>query len=791
MKRFVLVGVVGACLLAAAALLCVRAVRRREPDPSATIDAVLAALAALPARPGNAAVEYPLAGTVFPPELPAPTFLWNCPEGIADRWVVRVELAGRAEPLAFLAETAHWRPPAEAWQGIRAASVAADAAVTVVGFRRGAPAAVTAAAATRFRTSADAVGAPILYRSVPLPFIYAVKNPDTIRWRLVDVGADGDPPIVLENLPVCGNCHSFDASGNVLGMDVDYANDKGSYAVLDLTSQTVLSRQAIITWSDYRPQDGRPTFGLLSRISPDGRYAVSTVKDRSVFVPRPGLDYSQLFFPIKGILAFYDRRAQTFASLPGADDARYVQSNPDWSPDGKWVYFCRAAAADIPEDARSSSVLLTHHLAREFVEGKRPFRFDIWRVGFNGGAGGRAEPLPGASDNGRSNYFPRASPDGKWIVFCQADNFMLLQPDSRLYIMPAEGGTPRPMRCNTGRMNSWHSWSPNGRWLVFATKLRGPYTQLCLAHVDEAGNDAPPVLLAQAVLPGRACNIPEFRNAPPASRLVLTERFLDHHNYRRQGQVLLLTGELERSVALFEKALALNDDDYDARLRLGAALAELGRHAAADAQFRVLLAKLQRQARPDKRLLFDAHCHAAALCRATGRTDQAVQHYRQALACRPDDAEVHVLLGLTHAAGGDMAAAEAVFRQAVERRPDHALARMWLGKVLADRGKPDEARVHFRAALKTPPVRREDCLLIAERLLPYRDLSGELRAFLGEYLRRNARCARGHVLLAKAYLAADDVGPAVGHLRQAHAIDPSISWIPAKIAELQQRRGKP
>ena len=34
---------------------------------------------------------------------------------------------------------------------------------------------------------------------------------------------------VLENLPVCGNCHSFSGNGSVLGLDVDYGNDKGGY----------------------------------------------------------------------------------------------------------------------------------------------------------------------------------------------------------------------------------------------------------------------------------------------------------------------------------------------------------------------------------------------------------------------------------------------------------------------------------------------------------------------------------------------------------------------------------
>jgi hypothetical protein len=64
------------------------------------------------------------------------------------------------------------------------------------------------------------------------------------------------------------------------------------------------------------------------------------------------------------------------------------------------------------------------------------FKFDIYKVSFNEGRGGEAIPVKGASNNGVSNYFPAASPDGKWMVFCQAENYMLLMPGSKLYIVP-------------------------------------------------------------------------------------------------------------------------------------------------------------------------------------------------------------------------------------------------------------------------------------------------------------------------------------------------------------------
>lgn len=69
-------------------------------------------------------------------------------------------------------------------------------------------------------------------------------------------------------------------------------------------------------------------------------------------------------------------------------------------------------------------------------------------------------PLQGASHNGFSNYSPRYSPDGKWLVFTQSPTGLVLQPDSRLFIVPASGGTARPLKSNQPVMNSWHSWSP-------------------------------------------------------------------------------------------------------------------------------------------------------------------------------------------------------------------------------------------------------------------------------------------------------------------------------------------
>ncbi|MBC8216920.1 MAG: PD40 domain-containing protein, partial [Planctomycetes bacterium] len=249
--------------------------------------------------------------------------------------------------------------------------------------------------------------------------------------------------------------------------------------------------------------------------------------DMSVFVPMPSLAFSQLFFPVKGILCVFDRETSQFRNLSGADDPQFVQSNPSWSPDGKYIVFARAKAPDLRNTKHQGFIWLTPAESIEFIDKGEPFLFDLYRIPFNGGKGGTPEPVEGASDNGMSNYFARYSPDGRWIVFCRAKSYMLLQPDSELYIIPAEGGNARRLRCNTSRMNSWHSFSPNGKWLVFASKAYSDYTQLCLTHIDENGCSAPAVLLAHMTEPGLAANIPEFVNAHPKSIAKIHERFLD------------------------------------------------------------------------------------------------------------------------------------------------------------------------------------------------------------------------------------------------------------------------
>ena len=640
---------------------------------------------------------------MVPPDIAPITFTWEQPPPAPQAWVILFEGPRGTQPRTFTSEAAEWTPDPADWEQIKQESVGKTARITVLGVRQHPSLQIVLRGQVSFTTSPDPVGAPIFYREVNLPFKEAVKDPARIRWRFGTVDSLQRPPVVLDRLPVCGNCHSFSRSGHVLGMDVDYANDKGSYVITRVDKHMKLASSDIISWGDYRKEDGEQTFGLLSQVSPDGQDVVSTVKDKSVFVPKPDLAFSQLFFPIKGILVVYHRATGTFTALPGADDPQYVQSNPAWSPDGQYVVFARAKAFQLKNRESDKRVLLTEEDCAEFLRDGKPFKFDLYRVPYNHGQGGTPEPLAGASANGRSNYFPKYSPDGRWIVFCQASNYMLLQPDSELYIIPATGGTARKLRANTPRMNSWHSWSPNGRWLVFSSKANSPFTQLFLTHMDEQGESSPAVLLARFTAPDRAANIPEFVDAPAGAIARIEEHFLNDNSHARAGYMAELTGDIEKAMAEYEQALKINPDNEHAHQRLGSILYHY-KHRPQDG--------LKHTA---EALRLDpndgcAHFDLGVALMDQGKLDEAIAHLSQAVQLLPEgfdkqysQAEMNCLLGDALTRKGLSKEAGQALRKTLAVSPRHARAQYLLALSLAAQGSLDEALQHYQTALALQP----------------------------------------------------------------------------------------
>ena len=441
--------------------------------------------------PKSLTITYPFNNSVFPADITAPCFVWQDQNENVKKWIVTV-FVSESKLLNYETSNMNWRPLEKEWELIKKKTAGNKVKVTIEGVDRKA----VSNADVSIKISEDKVEAPIFFRAVPLPFKFARENLKKVRWHLGSVSEVSKPHVVLDNIPVCANCHSFTPEGSTVAMDVDARDDKGAYAISALQKETLFAEDSIIHWGDS--QEGKFTYGLLSRISPDGRYVVSTLRDCEIFSDRNDLEISQLFFPFKGILVVYDRLEKKYFELEGATDTLFVHSNPCWTPDGENIYFTKARAKHYQESGiHNGSVPKPEDRSRykkfenSYMNRDSLIKFDIYKIPFNDGNGGEAVPVAGASHNGFSNYFPKISPDGKWLVFSQAESFMLLQKDSKLIIIPVEGGEPREMTCNSSNMNSWHSWSPNSKWLVFSTKEFSPYTQLFLTHINENGSDSP------------------------------------------------------------------------------------------------------------------------------------------------------------------------------------------------------------------------------------------------------------------------------------------------------------
>ena len=647
-------------------------------------------------------IDYPLDGTLFPPDIASPTFVWTDTASGSDSWAISMEFEDGRSGLDFVSDSQQWAPSENDWSTVKRRTVDQPVKMTIRAVDPKRSADFPMSADVSFGTSKDEVGAPIFYREVNLPFKQASLDPSAhIQWRFGPISSPEQPPVVLDKLLVCGNCHSFSADASVMGMDVDYASDKGSYAICDVEEEVSLSDENIITWSDYKKEDKQKTFGLMSQVSPDGRYVVSTVKDLSVFLAiDDNLAYSQLFFPIQGILCIYDRETGQFTALPGADDPDYVQANASWSPDGKYLVFARSKKYEAVENRVNELGLTQLDEMSQFLTRKEIFKFDLYRIPFNDGKGGQAEPLLGASENGRSNYFTKYSPDGRWIVFCQAEGFMLLQPDSELFIIPSEGGEARRLIANNDGMNSWHSWSPNSRWLVFSSKANGPYTQLFLTHIDESGRSTPPVVLSRFTSPDRAGNIPEFVNAAPDAIKIFHKKFIGDEHYLKSGDEHALVGENERAAQEFRIALEMNPNSVRGHKLLGVLLMSEGKLDEAEQHFRQaveldstdapaywnlakVLGLLDQQdeslAMYAKSVELDTAFAASRLDYGiqlieAGQTEKAIQQFVEAVRLEPENLALYFALGDAYELQGQSVLAGQVFALALQRAPNSVYA---------------------------------------------------------------------------------------------------------------------
>jgi Flp pilus assembly protein TadD len=774
----------------------------------------------LAGAPGKITIKYPEEGSIFPPEIAPPTFEWRDAAADAKRWRIEITFGDGTIPLRTIsagprmqigkidpdciAETnkppqltaeqasAHtWTPNAALWESIKKHTTAT---VTFTGLRG--TQAVSSGRVT-IHTSTDEVGAPIFYRDVPLmptetqtgviqPL--AEEAVRLIAWRLRNI-AEPRSRLMMEGVPMCANCHSFSNDGKTLGMDLDgLQHNRGMYTLTPVERDTAIRDENVIQWSTASGRlTGDLRIGFMSQVSPDGEYVVTTIdwppgSPSSNYYVANFTDYRflQVFYPTRGILAWYSKKTGVLRPLPGADDPHFVQMGGVWSPDGKYLVFARATGKEpnppgVPPARYANDPNETQ------------IQYDLYRIPFRDGQGGTPEPIRGASQNGMSNSFPKISPDGRWIVFVKARNGLLMRPDSELYIVPAAGGEARRLRANAAPMNSWHSFSPNGRWLVFSSKRQSPYTRMYLTHIDADGNDSPAILIENATAANRAVNLPEFVNIPPDGMRTLGGPVIDFFKLFDRAMYFQKQARYEEASAVWKQVLEIRPDDAIVQGNLGMALMLMGRREEAAVHMRKaqeLKLKQALEATPENAAL---HNDYGVVLLESRRAEEAQAEFGRAIQLDGKSAEMRANLGRALVAQGRIEEALPHLRKALELDPKSAAAHAAMGDALYGRGETGTALSEWRESVRlapdnVPALRQAAWVLAASPDDGVRNGNEAVTLALRAVQATDGKDACALDVLAAAYAEAGRFEAAILTVRRALSVAP-----PAQAEEIQRR----
>lgn len=170
---------------------------------------------------------------------------------------------------------------------------------------------------------------------------------------------------------------------------------------------------------------------------------------------------------------------------PHVARADKFETFPCFSADGNSVFYCVADTVRLPQDIKD-------------------MRYSLVRAAFDPETGEISEQVDTVWDAGFHNAsvcHPKASPDGKWLMYTVADfgTFPINHSESALQMTNLQTGETNALESIKGdKSDTYHSWSSNSRWFVFASKRGdGQYGKPYFCHIDEQGNPSKPFVLPQ------------------------------------------------------------------------------------------------------------------------------------------------------------------------------------------------------------------------------------------------------------------------------------------------------
>ncbi len=211
-------------------------------------------------------------------------------------------------------------------------------------------------------------------------------------------------------------------------------------------------------------------------------------------------------------LIFYDVDKAEVKSIMRTDDQ--LETFPCWAPDGKKLYYTCAYVPEFKGVSESKRQDIISRLSKNI-------RYNVMSMTFDPQTRTFGQPVVEV-DCAASNHsaaVPRISPDGRYLLFTQADygQFHIWHKTADLYVKDLQTGEVRALsQANSNDADSYHTWSSNGRWIVFVSRRDdGSYSRPYIAYFDKTGQAHKAFLLPQLepkqnILLGKSYNVPEL-----------------------------------------------------------------------------------------------------------------------------------------------------------------------------------------------------------------------------------------------------------------------------------------
>jgi hypothetical protein len=194
-------------------------------------------------------------------------------------------------------------------------------------------------------------------------------------------------------------------------------------------------------------------------------------------------------------LGYYSLETKRIRTIPELSQKNKLENYPNWSPDGKYLYFC---SAEMLWTDRNTVPPVHYNEAK----------YDLLRISYDieNDRWGEVETVLLAKVTGLSINQPRISSDGRWLTFsmCEYGCWPSYHPSSDLYIIDLKAAEQtakfeyRKMEINSDECESWHTWSSNSKWIVFSSKKDNPlFNRSYIAYVNDDGRLSKSLILPQ------------------------------------------------------------------------------------------------------------------------------------------------------------------------------------------------------------------------------------------------------------------------------------------------------